>query len=297
MELEIKSVSKKYPPNTLAVEDFSVTLTPGVWGLLGANGAGKTTLMKMMCGIVDPTGGEILFNGKSITFLDENYRNVLGYLPQAFGFHQDFQVLDYLMYVAVLKGLAENTARKKIDQLLDQVSLTTSRKKLIRNLSGGMKQRVGIAQALLNDPQVLILDEPTAGLDPTERIHFRNILSAFSKDRIVLLSTHIVSDVEYISKRNMIMKDGKLLVNGTTEELVSLLKNKVWECVIPPIRMDSVGKSLSIINMRNEANDMVSIRYIAEKPIPYSELQTPRMEDVYLSYFPRGLREEVSDHV
>ncbi|MDD3897436.1 MAG: ABC transporter ATP-binding protein [Syntrophomonadaceae bacterium] len=297
MELEIKHVSKKYPPSTMAVDDFSVTLTPGVWGLLGANGAGKTTLMKMMCGILRPTGGKILFDGQLITILDEKYRDVLGYLPQVFGFHQDFRVYDYLMYIAVLKGLAESTAKKKIVPLLEQVSLTASKNTLIRNLSGGMKRRVGIAQALLNDPQVLILDEPTAGLDPTERIHFRKILSAFSKDRIVLLSTHIVSDVEHISKRNLIMKKGKLLVNGTTEELVSSLEEKVWKCVIPAAMLESVSKSLSIINMRNEANDMVSIRYIAEKPIPNSELQAPHMEDVYLSYFPRGLAEEVSEHV
>lgn len=297
MEIEIKHLKKKYPPNTIAVDDFSVTLTPGVWGLLGANGAGKTTLMKMMCGILTPTDGDILFNGQPIVTLDEKYRDALGYLPQVFGFHQDFQVYDYLMYVAVLKGMTENAAQKRIGLLLEQVSLANAKKTPIRNLSGGMKRRVGIAQALLNGPQILIMDEPTSGLDPTERIHFRKILSAFAKDRIVLLSTHIVADVEYISKRNLIMKDGKLLVNGTTEELVSTIAGKVWQCSIPAGMLESVGSKLSIINMRNEANDMVSIRYIADEPMSNSESQEPRMEDVYLSFFPKGLQEEVADHV
>lgn len=296
MELEIKHLTKNYSSRTKAVNDFSVTLTPGVWGLLGANGAGKTTLMKMLCGILTPSDGEILFNGQSINTLGANYRNVLGYLPQVFGYHQDLRVFDYLMYVAVLKGMKESTARKRTELLLEQVSLSNAKKTFIRNLSGGMKRRVGIAQALLNEPKVLVMDEPTSGLDPTERIHFRKVLSAFSKESIVLISTHIVADVEYISKRNLIMKDGQLLVNGTTEELISKIKGRVWQCMMPANILESVSDTLSIINMRNEPNDMVSIRYISEEPLPNSQAQEPRMEDVYLSFFPRGLQVEAIDY-
>lgn len=210
MELKIQNITKRYRDKT-AVDDVSITLTPGVWGLLGANGAGKTTLMRMLVGILRPSSGRILCDGVEIGTLGAAYREKLGYLPQEFGFYPEFTVQDYLEYMAALKGLPRTEAARQIDALLERVSLTEVRRKKIVKLSGGMKRRVGIAQALLNDPEILILDEPTAGLDPGERVRFRNLLSEFAQERIVLISTHIVSDVEYIAAENAVMKAGKSL--------------------------------------------------------------------------------------
>ena len=206
---------------------MSLKLTPGVWGLLGANGAGKTTLMRMLGGTLKPTGGRVLYDGISIQVLGEKYRDIFGYLPQEFGFYPEFTVRDYLEYMAVLKGLPKRRSKEKIEELLERMTLLDVRKKKIAKLSGGMKRRVGIAQALLNEPEVLILDEPTSGLDPGERVRFRNLLSEFaSHDRIVLISTHIVSDVEYIATCNAVMKGGKIQAVGTTEELVTLVNGR-----------------------------------------------------------------------
>ena len=213
MELRIEHITKQYK-DKLAVDDVSLSVTPGVWGLLGANGAGKTTLMRMIAGIMEPTSGRILYDGIPIGTLKESYRDIFGYLPQEFGFYPEFTVKDYLEYVAVLKGLGRKDAGRKIEELLERLSLADVRKKRIAKLSGGMKRRVGIAQALLNDPEILILDEPTSGLDPGERIRFRNLLSEFAHDRIVVISTHIVSDVEYIASQNAVMKDGKIIQIG-----------------------------------------------------------------------------------
>ena len=209
MELTIDRVSKRFKDKS-AVDDVSLTLTPGVWGLLGANGAGKTTLMRMCCGIMQPTAGEIRADGIPIDRLGAAYRDSLGYLPQEFGFYPSFTVRDYLDYMAALKGIGKRDARRRTNDLLEQLGLADVRKKRIAKLSGGMKRRVGIAQALLNEPEILILDEPTSGLDPSERVRFRNLLSEFAKGRIVLISTHIVADVEYIAMKNAIMKDGRL---------------------------------------------------------------------------------------
>ena len=211
MELFVENVSKKFKDMT-AVDNVSLRITPGVWGLLGANGAGKTTLMRMIAGIMEPSSGKIYYNGIPIKELKESYRNVFGYLPQDFGFYPEFSVKDYLEYVAALKGLTVNDSKRKIDELLERLTLSHVKNKKIAKLSGGMKRRVGIAQALLNDPEVLILDEPTSGLDPGERVRFRNLLSEFAHDRIVLISTHIVSDVEYIATQNAIMKNGKFII-------------------------------------------------------------------------------------
>ena len=216
MELKIQNITKRYRDKT-AVDDVSITLTPGVWGLLGANGAGKTTLMRMLAGILRPSSGRILCDGVEVGTLGAAYREKLGYLPQEFGFYPEFTVQDYLEYMAALKGLPRTEAARQIDALLERVSLTEVRRKKIIKLSGGMKRRVGIAQALLNDPEILILDEPTAGLDPGERVRFRNLLSEFAQERIVLISTHIVSDVEYIAAENAVMKAGKIIAQDTTE--------------------------------------------------------------------------------
>ena len=228
MQLEICNVKKQYK-DKCAVNGVNLLLTPGVWGLLGANGAGKTTLMRMIAGITGTTEGEIRYDGVEIHTMGKAYRDIFGYLPQEFGFYPGFSVQDYLEYMATLKGLPKGEADRKIKELLSRLTLEDVKRKKISKLSGGMKRRVGIAQALLNDPEVLILDEPTSGLDPGERVRFRNLLSEFARDRIVLISTHIVSDIEYISTKNAVMKDGKVIAVGGTEDLVMHVDGKVWQ--------------------------------------------------------------------
>lgn len=287
MELCMEHITKKFKDMT-AVDDISLEISPGVWGLLGANGAGKTTLMRMIAGIMKPSSGQILYDGIPIEELKEGYRDIFGYLPQEFGFYPEFTVKDYLEYVSVLKGLTAKDSRRRIDELLEQLTLSHVRNKKIVKLSGGMKRRVGIAQALLNEPEILILDEPTSGLDPGERVRFRNLLSEFAHDRIVLISTHIVSDVEYIATQNAVMKDGKLLARGTTEELVTLVAGKVWTAQIPMNRLSAYEQKLAIVNIRNEENGQVSIRYLAETPhTENSEPAAPHLEDLYLWLFPQ----------
>ncbi len=287
MELSIDHVSKQFKDLT-AVNDISLKLTPGVWGLLGANGAGKTTLMRIIAGIMEPTAGQIRYDGAPIRELKERYRDIFGYLPQEFGFYPEFTVKDYLEYVSVLKGLTKADGRRKIDELLEHLTLAHVKNKKIAKLSGGMKRRVGIAQALLNDPEVLILDEPTSGLDPGERVRFRNLLSEFAHDRIVLISTHIVSDVEYIATQNAVMKGGKLIEKGTTEELVKLVEGKVWTARVPMERLAELEHTLPVVNIRNEEDGQISIRYLAEKAfIPDSRAVPPHLEDLYLYLFPQ----------
>ena len=227
MELYINHISKQFSDKT-AVSDITLKVGAGIWGLLGANGAGKTTLMRIIAGIMKPTSGQIEYDGIPIDTLKESYRDIFGYLPQEFGFYPEFTVKDYLEYMSALKGLTSQDTKTKINELLETLSLANVRNKKIIKLSGGMKRRVGIAQALLNDPKVLILDEPTSGLDPGERIRFRNLLSEFAHNRIVLISTHIVSDIEYIANQNTLMKDGKLIASGTTDELVKMVYGKVF---------------------------------------------------------------------
>ncbi len=286
MELYIKHISKQFKDLT-AVNDITLQITPGVWGLLGANGAGKTTLMRMIAGIMKPTSGQILYDGIPIHELKESFRDVFGYLPQEFGFYPEFTVKDYLEYIAVLKGLTPKDSKRKINELLEQMTLSHVKNKKITKLSGGMKRRVGIAQALLNEPEVLILDEPTSGLDPGERVRFRNLLSEFAHDRIVLISTHIVSDVEYIATQNAVMKEGKLLAKGTTEELVKLVEGKVWSARIPMDRLPEYEQKLQIVNIRNEDNGQIAIRYLAGRPFTEDSLPvSPHLEDLYLWLFP-----------
>lgn len=286
MELEVRAVSKHYRDKK-AVDGVSITFTPGVWGLLGANGAGKTTLIRMAAGLMRPTSGQIFYDGVPIDVLNDAYRARLGYLPQEFGFYPEFTVQEYLNYLAALKGLSRAESARQIDALLEQVSLTEVRKKKIAKLSGGMKRRVGIAQALLNDPEVLILDEPTAGLDPGERVRFRNLLSEFAQDRIVLISTHIVSDVEYIAAENAVMKNGKILEHGTTETLLRQVEGKVWQGNVPAGQLPQWERRLRIVNLRNEPDGSVTLRYLAETPqLPGSAPAQPRLEDLYLWLFP-----------
>ena len=211
MELVLEKVTKQYSQKT-AAGNISVTLKPGVIGLLGANGAGKTTLMRIICGVLNPTEGSVSFDGIDVS--EEMYRDALGYLPQDFGYYPTFTGRDFLMYMAALKGLSKSEAKRKCEELLKKVNLEKEAGKKIKSYSGGMKQRLGIAQALLNDPKILILDEPTAGLDPKERVRFRNMIAEVGKDSIVLLSTHIVSDIEHIADRVLIMKDGRIIWDG-----------------------------------------------------------------------------------
>lgn len=216
MELIIDRVSKQYK-NHIAVDRVSARLHRGVYGLLGANGAGKTTLMRMLTGILAPTSGTITFDGMDVT--TEEYRGILGYLPQDFGYYPEFTAMDFLLYLAALKGIPKSQAKRRAKELLELVSLEDVSRKKIKTFSGGMKQRLGIAQALLNDPKLLILDEPTAGLDPKERVRFRNLIEQLGKDSIVLLSTHIVSDIEHIADEILLMRDGQLIFQGPwTEE-------------------------------------------------------------------------------
>lgn len=293
MELVIENIAKAYKDKR-AVDGVSLCITPGVWGLLGANGAGKTTLMRIVAGIMKPDSGRILYNGVPIDVLKEAYRDIFGYLPQEFGFYPEFTVADYLEYVAALKGLTLKDTKRKLEELLDKLTLSDVRNKKIAKLSGGMKRRVGIAQALLNEPEVLLLDEPTSGLDPGERVRFRNLLSEFAKERIVLISTHIVPDVEYIATRNAVMKDGKFVATGTTGELVRLVEGKVWSSVVPVDALPKYESSLKIVNLKNEDAGNVSIRYLAEKPIAdgpvHSVQEEARLEDMYLWLFPEALK-------
>ena len=233
MELTIDRLTKQYK-NKIAVDRFSVNLKEGIYGLLGANGAGKTTLMRMLCDIQKPTSGQIKYNGKDIKSLGENYREILGYLPQDFGYYPDFTAYDFLMYVAVLKGLTKETAKIRVNDILKTVGLENEKKQKIKTFSGGMKQRLGIAQAVLNNPKILILDEPTAGLDPKERVKFRNLISSFSQDKIVILSTHIISDIECIADKIILMKNGKKILEGTQGQLLNDFKNKIWKSNVEP---------------------------------------------------------------
>ena len=286
MELTVDHVTKEYNDRKV-VNDFSLSITPGVWGLLGANGAGKTTLIRMITGIIKPDSGRIMFDGIQVGSMDEKYKEELGYLPQNFGFPSEFTVKEYLEYVSALKGLTIPNCRRKIDELLVELSITDTYKKKISKLSGGTKQRIGIAQALLNDPQVLILDEPTSGLDPGERIRFRNMIVRFAQKRIVLISTHIVPDVEHIATKNVIMKNGNLLAAGRTDELEKMVDGKVWSTTISTDNLKLYEKKIRIVNIKSEEKGNISIRYLADKlVIDGSRAESPNLDDVYFDLFP-----------
>ena len=285
MELKTRDLTKKYGLK-IAVNHLNLTLNNGVYGLLGANGAGKTTLMRLLCDIQSPTSGTITLDGKNISVLGEQYRSLVGYLPQNFGYYPDFTAWDFLLYIAALKGLNEKQAKKRAAELLETVGLSQERNRKIKTFSGGMKQRLGIAQAMLNNPRILILDEPTAGLDPKERVRFRNLISAFSKERIVILSTHIVSDVEFIAEEIIMMKAGRILHFGKPQEITAEISGQVWECQVPTDRVEQYTASQTVSNLRNLEGNRTVLRIISGKqPLNSAVLVQPTLEDLYLYYF------------
>lgn len=284
MELKIKDLTKEFS-GTRAVDSVNETLTRGVYGLLGVNGAGKTTLMRMLTTLTRPTSGSITWDGEDIFAMEGRFRSILGYLPQDFGFYPNFTVEDYLMYIASIKGLRPAVAKQRVKELLHQVGLSKARAKKMKNLSGGMKRRAGIAQAMLNDPQLLILDEPTAGLDPNERIRFRNLISELAEDRIVLLSTHIVSDVEYIAGKIFLMKDGCIAVSGTAQALIDAMPERVWVCQVPKTRIDAYLKALKVSNVKTTPEGAELRIVSAEQPTDDAVQVTATLEDVFLCYF------------
>ena len=284
MELQMVNLTKRFGDFT-AVDDMNIRITNGVYGLLGVNGAGKTTLMRMICTLLTPTSGQILCDGKDILKMEGEYRNLLGYLPQEFGFYPEFSVKDYLLYIASLKGIRPVVAKKRVKELLDQVGLSKAAGKKMKKLSGGMKRRVGIAQAILNNPKILILDEPTAGLDPTERVRFRNLISELSKERIVILSTHIVSDVEYIANEIWLMKNGRLVQQGSLNDVLDSMPEKVWSLVTSQAEAAKQMKEYKVSNMKTD-RDGVELRIIsAQPPCDYAKVVQPNLEDVFLYYF------------
>ena len=284
MELKITNLTKEFS-GTRAVDSVNETLGRGVYGLLGVNGAGKTTLMRMLTTLLRPTSGCVSWDGEDIFAMEGRFRNILGYLPQDFGFYPNFTVEDYLMYIASIKGLRPAVARQRVKELLSQVGLSKARGKKMKALSGGMKRRAGIAQAMLNDPKLLILDEPTAGLDPNERIRFRNLISELSEERVVLLSTHIVSDVEYIAGKILLMKDGRISITGTAQELTAAMPERVWACQVPKENVEAYLKALKVSNVKTTPQGAELRIVSAEQPTNDAVQLVPTLEDVFLCYF------------
>ena len=286
MGLVLNNVRKKFG-NLIAVDDISIEMENGLYGLLGTNGAGKTTLMRILCTVLKPSDGKIYYNGKDIFEMDGRYRNIIGYLPQEFGFYPNLSVKDYLSYTASLKGLNKRLTKVRIEKLLEIMGMQIHSSKKMKKLSGGMKRRVGIAQALLNDPKILILDEPTAGLDPMERIKFRNLIGELSKDKIVLLSTHIVSDIEAIAKHIFVMKDGKIIKQGSAFELCSNISYKAWIYRCKSDQADKlISKFKNSISFVKESGEYVEMRILSEdKPDNNAKCVEITLEDVFFYYF------------
>lgn len=284
MELQLRKLNKHYGTKR-AVNNVNAVLTPGVYGLLGANGAGKTTLMRMICGVLKPTSGKIYLDGKTIEELGERYYTHLGYMPQDFGFYPDFTAREFMLYMAAVKGVDRKTAKKRAEELLELVNLQDVADKKIKSFSGGMKQRLGIAQAELNNPSILILDEPTAGLDPKERVRFRNLISDFAKEKIVILSTHIVSDVSYIADSIFMMKSGAIFLQEPMDSVTDSITGKVWELLVDEGETAGYNNRFSVVNLHHE-NGKVRLRIVHDTaPSTDAVNVQPSLEDLFLYYF------------
>ncbi|MBN1058659.1 ABC transporter ATP-binding protein [Clostridium botulinum] len=285
-KLEIKDLTKIYGRKR-ANDGITVTLENGVYGLLGPNGAGKTTLMKQITTLIKPDKGEILYNGEDIFNMDDKYRNLIGYLPQEFGVYKNFTAKQFLQYVGTLKGMNGKSLNSKVDELLELVGLYDVRNKAIGKFSGGMKRRVGIAQVLLNDPKIIVLDEPTAGLDPQERTRFRNLIAKISRDKVIILSTHIISDIESVAKETIMIKKGKLLMKGTHREILSDMNNKVYNISVnDESEINRIQDKYKVVSIQSDADSTI-LRVVSDtKPKEINvEPTSARFEDVYMFYF------------
>ncbi|MDO5107815.1 MAG: ATP-binding cassette domain-containing protein [Coriobacteriaceae bacterium] len=255
-------------------------------GLLGANGAGKTTLMRMVCDVLRPTSGQILLDGTDAGTLGDEYRAMLGYLPQDFGYYPDFTALDFMRYMATLKGFGNRDGQIRSMELLEEVGLASDARRKIKTFSGGMKQRLGIAQAMINDPAILVLDEPTSGLDPKERVRFRNLIAGFAQDKIVILSTHIVSDVEFIAGRILVMNNGAFVMDGAPDQVVSQAAGKVWECHVEAGEAKHMSTLMTVANVRYSTDGRAVVRVVADDaPTVDAYNVEPTLEDLYLHVF------------
>ena len=283
MKLTITDLTKKFGHKT-AVNHVDLELTPGIIGLLGPNGAGKTTMIRLLCDLTQPDSGAVLLDGENIRSMGEDYRDLLGYLPQKVGYYPWFTAEKYLMYIAALKGLSTEEAAAKAKNLLEQVGLYDDRKKRLNAFSGGMLQRVGIAQALLNDPKILILDEPTAGLDPQEQIRFRTMIAGLARDRLVILSTHIVSDVEHIATQVVMLRSGKVVAHDTIEHIRNTLTGKVCTLTVSAEEADQYRQTHLVANMQ-PVGEEIMLRLVCPNGFPDGAVPVePDLEDAFLAY-------------
>lgn len=281
ISISIDDLSKKFSNGKYGVKDYTLTVSNGIIGLLGPNGAGKTTVMKIIATILKPTSGSVLFKGINITKNPNAVRSVLGYLPQDFGVYPHLNAYEFLTYIAAMKGIGGKHLKQRIEQLLEYVNLIDVAKRKIGTYSGGMKQRIGIAQALLNDPKLLIMDEPTVGLDPEERVRFRHLISDLSTNCIILLSSHIVSDIETIADEVAIMKNGSLVMHGIQEDIIKSVHGKVYECEIPYETLSEFKSRHIVVNsLRRKTNALV--RFLSHSSIPEAHMVEPSLEDAYL---------------
>ena len=292
MELQVEHLYKSYRKKE-ALKDVNFKLEQGVYGLLGENGAGKSTLMRILTTVDFPTSGSVLFSGKNISGMDEDYRNLLGYMPQDYSVYPGFTATDFLTYMGTLKGIPDDKLKSKIPETLELVNLSDAANKKVRTFSGGMKRRIGIAQAVLNDPEILILDEPTAGLDPQERIRFSNILSNMAKEKIILFSTHIVSDIEAIANQLIIIRKGEITETGNIDKLVGEVAGKVWEATVRQDMMNTISAERAVIHIKQMGRD-VQVRFVGGS-LPDIECKpvTPTLEDYYVFVNEKRKRSEM----